>query len=110
MNEKVQNKKWGLHCAYLAKLKDNIHIHHYLHITFSIYTVHHIQYVQEDYFYLHSICHFLMANLTYKTLQNESSVNTYVIKAASSALNATTLLHLCSHSTNVIQKSLIQII
>ena len=46
----MQNKKWGSHCTYLAKLKDNFHIHHYLHITFSFNTVHHIQYVQEDYF------------------------------------------------------------
>lgn len=50
MKEKVQNKKWGAHCTYLAKLKDNIHIHQYLHITFSFNTVCHIQYVQGDYF------------------------------------------------------------
>jgi hypothetical protein len=50
MNEQVQNKKWGSHCIYLAKLKDNFHIHHYLHITFSFDTLYHIQYVQEDYF------------------------------------------------------------
>lgn len=50
MNEKVQNKKRGLHCTYLAKLKDKFHLHHYLHITFSYDTVHHIQYIQEDYF------------------------------------------------------------
>jgi len=46
----VQNKKWGSHRTYLAKLKDSFHICHYLHITFSCDTVHHIQYVQKDYF------------------------------------------------------------
>jgi len=49
MNEKLQNKNRGSHCTYLAKLKDNFHIHHYLHITFSLDTVHDIHYVQEDY-------------------------------------------------------------
>ena len=50
MNEKVQNKTWGSHCTYLAKLKDSFHIHYYLRITFSFDTVHHIKYVQEGCF------------------------------------------------------------